>query len=73
MQHMFLYLIEDNWRGLTKYIHQEDYPHKILAFKTVEDAEDHLEWETEHWDAEKKDREWHRFTIVEIQVPFVPN
>lgn len=68
---MKLFLIKYHWGG-ERYFRQEDEPQKILAFKTLEDVEEHIQWETAHWDeqtwANKGGRE-KLIEIVEIDAP----
>jgi hypothetical protein len=67
-----LYLIKYNWRG-ERYIKQEDGV-AALAFFSVVEANEHIEWETEHWtelDWEVKGGREKLIEIVEIDVPDV--
>jgi hypothetical protein len=69
---MKLYLIKHNWRG-ERYIQIEDGT-ALLAFTSVEEADEHIDWETEHWtgrDWENKGPRSKLFQIVEIDVPDV--
>lgn len=66
---MKLYLIKYTWSG-ERYIKQEDGV-AVLAFESVEEANEHIRWETDHWDEQTWEDKKHRFEIVEIDVPFV--